>query len=346
MHRAPDRAGVGAVLGIDGRLGHVLLALLELSVLLLAVRDIGAVGWSAGSIAGYLLLAAACGAVALPATDPLPEPYALVVAFAAPATTLLTSTFPVGRSLHTIAAPVVCGLVLGLLAVRGRAVEAWVSVAAMVAVTIGVGYWAHLPVAAVGAAIGPVGTVAALTVFAEIIRPTQQSLHALRVQTTTTAVANAAMRARLEERDQQLERLDRAARLMLERIAASRSLDEADRAQCRLLEAELRDGLRAPNLAIGELAAAAREARGRGVEVLLLDDGGFADAPPQVRDVVISTAAWELDAVGTGSVTIRVLPTGRRIVATVLVAEPRRDRRTEIDHDGLVQTTVDLYEYG
>ncbi|CAM3056981.1 hypothetical protein [Skermania piniformis] len=346
MHRAPDRPGVGTLIGLDGWLGLVLLSLLEAIVLLLATRDVGTTGGTPAMILGYVLIALAGCAVVLPSGDPLPARYTAGVAAIGPVAIFLSTRTPPDRPLTVIAAPIASGLVLGLLSVRGRAGPAWASAVAIVSVTVLVGWSAGLPSASVAGAIGPVGTVGALTVFAAIIRPTQRSLYELRVETTTVAVANAAMRARLEERDRQLARLDRAARLMLERIAAGKLLDDTDRIQCRLLEAELRDGLRAPNLAIGELAAAAREARGRGVEVLLLDDGGFAAVSPQVRDVVVSTAAWELDAVGAGSVTVRVLPAGRRIVASVLVAEPGQDRRTEIDGEGLVQTTVDVYEYG
>jgi hypothetical protein len=49
---------------------------------------------------------------------------------------------------------------------------------------------------------------------------------------------------------------------------------------------------------------------------------------------VIDTAARELDAANTGSVTVRVLPLGRRVLATVLAHAPDHDRRTEIDADG------------
>ena len=154
------------------------------------------------------------------------------------------------------------------------------------------------------------------------------------------AAAEATMAAENGERDRQLARLDKVARPILERIAEGAELTAAEREQCRLLEAELRDGLRAPQLVTDELSSAARGARSRGVEVVLLDDGGFAGVPRWVRERVVEAATRELDAANTGSVTVRVLPMGRRILATVLANSDEQDRRTEIDAAGGVSVTT------
>ncbi|WP_327150490.1 hypothetical protein [Nocardia sp. NBC_01329] len=74
--------------------------------------------------------------------------------------------------------------------------------------------------------------------------------------------------------------------------------------------------------------------RSRGVEVLLLDDGGFAEVPGAVRDRVVQFAIRALDAAQGGSVTVRVLPAGRRNIATVLVRGTDGDRRTDIGRSG------------
>src|SRR5690606_40103107 len=109
--------------------------------------------------------------------------------------------------------------------------------------------------------------------------------------------------------------LDKVARPILERIAGGADLDPAERRECRLLEAELRDRLRAPELATEEIGRAARVARARGVEVVLLDDGGFADVPDAVREQVVELAVAELTRAESGTVTVRVLPPGRSMLA-------------------------------
>jgi len=70
------------------------------------------------------------------------------------------------------------------------------------------------------------------------------------------------------------------------------------------------------------------------------DDGGFAGVPKWVRQQVIESATRELDAANAGSVTVRVLPMGRRVLATVLANAPDRDRRTEIDTAGEVSVST------
>ncbi|MEV0102423.1 hypothetical protein [Nocardia sp. NPDC050789] len=60
-----------------------------------------------------------------------------------------------------------------------------------------------------------------------------------------------------------------------------------------------------------------------------------------MRRRVIDAATKELDATNAGRVTIRVLPLGRPVLATVLATAPTQDRRTEIDQDGRVTTMTD-----
>ncbi|WP_448061257.1 hypothetical protein [Cellulomonas hominis] len=103
---------------------------------------------------------------------------------------------------------------------------------------------------------------------------------------------------------------------LLDRIATGAALDDAEREACRLLEAELRDRLRAPSLAVSPVLEASQDARRRGVDVLLLDDGGHAAG---LSGAVLARVAAAVRGAGAGRVTVRVLPPGRGPVATVLV---------------------------
>ena len=127
--------------------------------------------------------------------------------------------------------------------------------------------------------------------------------------------------------------LDFSARPLLEKIASPGPLTPAAVAACVLLEAHLRDLHRAPGLAVEPVSTAADNARGRGVEVILLDDGALTDTPDEVRDRVLTTITEYLDRCATGTVTVRILPPRRALLATVVAGtrnggfESSRDRR-------------------
>ena len=94
--------------------------------------------------------------------------------------------------------------------------------------------------------------------------------------------------------------------------------------EARLLEAELRDEIRAPFFTGTAVVEAARRARGRGVEVLLLDDRGTGDRgedkenEARLRDIIVSRAIAALDEAVAGRVVVRACPAGRRWAATIL----------------------------
>lgn len=95
--------------------------------------------------------------------------------------------------------------------------------------------------------------------------------------------------------------------------------------EARLLEAELRDEIRAPFFTGTAVVEAARRARERGVEVLLLDDRGGEGplgtgkrADDHLRALIVERTACALDEARAGRVVARVGPTGRRWAATIL----------------------------
>ena len=94
--------------------------------------------------------------------------------------------------------------------------------------------------------------------------------------------------------------------------------------EARLLEAELRDEIRAPYFTGTEVVAAARRARSRGVEVVLFDDrgdatrGGSTQYEERLRTRIVERAVAALDEAGAGRVVVRACPAGRRWAATIL----------------------------
>ncbi|MGW5453263.1 hypothetical protein [Nocardia sp. NPDC003979] len=292
--------------------------------------------------AALLLMAAAALVVLVFPMDPLPWPPTVFVAAAGPMAMALTVPWvqnPSGFS-NQLWTAYPTSYLLAMLVLRGRVGAAWLGVAAAASVLMTLGVFTDWHAETVVRALTPIATVGAVTVFMAIVRPTQRSLRELGSQANLRAATEAALHAATAERDRQLVRLDQVAGPILTRIAEGRELTDDEREQCRLLEAELRDGLRAPELVTERLSAAARGARARGVEVTLLDDGGFRGVPEWVRRNVIEAAVEALDAARAGTVTVRVLPIGRRWVATVLATGPDGDRRTEIDTAGDVRVST------
>ena len=224
--------------------------------------------------------------------------------------------------------------ILVFMCVRGRTGYAWCGMILMLGV---VALWAHLTGPGAGYGLGltiaSVGPVLMGTVFGYTIRPLARSIYLLRARSMQRIAAESAAAAALEERDTRLGSLDASARPLLTRIVSGAPLDENERIECGLLEARLRDGVRAPVLQAPEIENAAAGARRRGVEIVMLDDHAMDSASSEVRRDVYREVVDVLDSARTGSVTVRVLPPGRSAMVTMLV-KGGDVRRIELGHDG------------
>lgn len=322
-----------SLLGMRGRSGWVFRVGLAGTITLYMTPALNDVPVAQFVVAIVAMLGAGAILVLLPG-DPLPWPATAAVIVAGPVAVLATHLNFAEGAVRQPWAAFAASYVLAVLAVRGRIVAAWGGAVTVAVAVAFVDIVLDISVGSLFISILALACLAGATVCALILRPTQRSLRLLHDDVAMRAAAEATMAAEHSERVRQLSRLDELARPMLERIARGVELTPADREICRLLEAELRDGLRAPQLATDQLNAAARGARSRGVEVLLLDDGGFAGVTAALRARVLDLAVRELDAANGGSVTIRVLPAGRRNLTTILASAPGGDRRTEIGATG------------
>ncbi|MFW0784006.1 hypothetical protein AAFP35_05745 [Gordonia sp. CPCC 206044] len=225
-------------------------------------------------------------------------------------------------------------VVLALLAVRGRLGPAWTGA---VALTLSAGIWGAGR--GLGFATGagyttwvyPVMIFA--TLFAVMLRPMARSIVILRTRAVRFAADDAAALAVAEERDRQLAQLERRARPLLEQVAGGHEFSAAEVARARLVEAELRDGIRAPSWGAARVRDAVWQARERGINVVLLDDGTTPLAPA-VQSMLDDTLVAELDGLDDGRVTARVLPQGRAIRATVVVNSGGVTRRHDFTDHG------------
>ena len=107
---------------------------------------------------------------------------------------------------------------------------------------------------------------------------------------------------------------------LLEKIASG-ELDQETKSAASLLEAELRDGIRGRDLIDPELKLAIRSARLRGVQVVVLDEGGLASLTEAAKSGIRQRFASELDGISSGRVTIRA-PRGGKTNATFVASRP------------------------
>jgi ribosomal protein S3 len=106
----------------------------------------------------------------------------------------------------------------------------------------------------------------------------------------------------------------------LQKIAAGQ-LDEASKQEAKLLEAQLRDGIRGRELIDSKLQEAIRAARLRGIEVVVLDEGGLSSLAENSKVEIRQRFAAELDQISSGRVTIRA-PRGGKTHATFVASRP------------------------
>ncbi len=231
--------------------------------------------------------------------------------------------------------------------VRGRTWWAWLGMTATLA---SCAWWAQRTGQSAGYGIGisaiNLAPLLMATFFAWTIRPAARDIFALREQTIIRVAAEAADTAILDERDQQLRRLDNLARPLLQHLATDEDITDEQQLACTLLEAHLRDTLRAPILDTAAIAAAARAARARGVDVILLDDHGMDQTADPVREQITTAVLTALTEAADGTLTVRVSPPQRDTLLTILHRRSDDTTRSEYGQDGLAllapDTLIDL----
>ena len=120
---------------------------------------------------------------------------------------------------------------------------------------------------------------------------------------------------------------------LLTQVANGRAPTSELRSQAYLLEAELRDEIRAPFFTGTSIVTSAQAARRRGTEVILLDDSGDSTAiDGQVRTNAVNYVTKLLDLTQSNRVVIRLYPPRRPTLLTIVTDDPRYrlDRQGEL----------------
>lgn len=314
---------VRGLLGMTTRAAWLIVGLFLVSKTVQVVMVAGDVHPQWPSVLLLIVLALCCLALLAVSADPLPWPLTVAMAVVVPVLLYLvftTTPSPTTAPQQTWPLGMVTAICI-YLSIRGRTAAAWVL---MIGCTAACAMWTVDTDRGIGAAVGLMSTtIAALvaaTLFSLTIRPAVENIYELRNRSMQSIAAQVAALAVLQENREQMRYLDAEVRPTLNRIARPQPLTDAERDRCRRLEESLRDRLRAPIIAAdpGTAGAAAR-ARGRGIEVVLVDAHGLDDSAPAVRSSVLAAVADALDSTTTGSVVVRVLPPDRALVATVVI---------------------------
>lgn len=277
------------------------------------------------------LIATLASAVSLcwPTPDPLPVPQTAVVVLTpivnAVAVLVQLSPGELNRTWLIEIGSYLCALAV----VRGRLVSPFLAIGAVVAATC---LWAQL-VGASGDDVTRIVSlpIAALTVgvvWLAMLRRTLARITAHRLEAAKSARAEAAAGLAVRLRQRELADIAELAEPILSRIRVGEELTADDRLSAMLIEAQIRDRLRAKRLTTPAFVRVSRAARTRGVVVLLLDDGG-----PLAADINDSVEGVISEAIGgavLGRVTVRLEPEGRGRLGTILL------------DDGLVSERIDL----
>lgn len=191
--------------------------------------------------------------------------------------------------------------ILAITAVRQQRVWAWNGLTILTLELLSWGGLDALFVSGLAGAIGLVGAAHAISVGLE--RSAKQTSEYLE-KTKATQTATAAESAIRQERSERITTTLEEALPLLETIASG-SFSTEDRREATFLEAELRDEIRGRTLINSKLKAAVRSARSRGVEVVVLDEGGLVGISEPEKDSLRDRLAKELDEIKSGRVTIR-----------------------------------------
>jgi hypothetical protein len=204
-------------------------------------------------------------------------------------------------------------------AIRQHRVISWVGLSIMVVQVVIWGGFASITTTGV---IGALVLVFAGQAIATGLASASREAQAYVDQATKEASEMASTTAVRDERKRQAAITLRRALPLLQRISETNgNLDDNDRLQARLLESELRDEIRGRNLINDRTRFAIRQARLRGIDVVVFDEGGLDAVSAADRDKLLTQAAAALDECQGGRVTLRA-PNHDEWVLTMVCMRP------------------------
>ena len=313
-----DERDVGRFVGLVGRGAWLMFALFVAIFSTIAMLASPTNTLAPLDIAGLLVVIAGALLVASPSRTPLPRWRVAGVWIA-----VVASTWLLLQGVPTDAQPGfrawilgACNFVLFAVAVRGRAVSAWIGEALLIGTVL---VWSQIATGSVLFGLSfsygqPVSLVAGMA-FAIGLHSVSRQIFDYQ-DADRARVAEAAGRAESDaERHQGLDRVRELAEPILRAIA---DRTRPDRNVVVSLEASLRDRIRARQLAVEPLLSTLRSIRESGAHVLLLDDSEPMVLTDEQRAKVAHWCVARLAEAAATSFTIRVAPDNDGLVVSVV----------------------------
>ncbi len=241
----------------------------------------------------------------------------LAVAFVVP---MLVNPLIVGDWHNTFATWYIggFGVLLAATAVRRHRTIAWVGAAVVAVQAV---QWGGFVAIFDSGVIGMALLVAAGQALSVGIERASRDVAELTEIAKQEATASAATTAQRFERQQRAQAALSSSLPLLERIVEGGGrLTDAERDGARLSEAALRDEIRGRALVNDAVRAAVRNARIRGAEVVLLDEGGLDNAESDLQARVLGDVAAAIDGINSGRITVRA-PAGESWMVTLAATE-------------------------
>lgn len=211
------------------------------------------------------------------------------------------------------------GALLGVLAARGQAILASVTAAVVT-------WLAYLEVGVKG--LGELGLegmvilIAAAAATAYALKRADAEVAELQETELKAQAGIVGSQAASEERRERLRAVLDQALPALSYISANKGNVTPEQQERLLqLEASLRDDIRGRSLLNEAVRDAANEARARGVEVVILDEGGLIDLTETQLENILSKVAGAIATVKSGKIVIRS-PRGEKWLVTVMATRP------------------------
>lgn len=208
---------------------------------------------------------------------------------------------------------------LGVLAARGQSIQAWLAAGGVITLVIledGVSKLGEVGIEGMLILIG----AASATAFAL----KRADGEVLELQKTEIAAESSIIssKAAAEERRTRLQNVLERVLPSLSFISANKGkLSQEQKKKLLQLEASLRDDIRGRFLLNEGVREAAANARARGVEVLILDEGGLSGLGDSQLTHILDKVVTALNSVSAGKVVIRS-PRGEKWLVTIMATRP------------------------
>lgn len=211
------------------------------------------------------------------------------------------------------------GSLMAVTMLRRQALFAWVGLGVMELEVI---RWGGPGVIATSGLIGALLLVSVCFAVSRGLENTSRLTQEYLTKASQVAAKTATNTAARTERQRFLLSGFAAALPMLETIVArDGNLDEVEKREVRLVQAKLTDEIRGRKLLNPAVQVAAREARLRGVEVTIIDEGGIDDVGEQERHELLTSVAEAIGSTVSGKIHIRA-PKGESYRINIVATRP------------------------